>query len=57
MIMNDPQDISKTFMECNTAYEMLLNGGLPLELAIQQMRFNPPTGRAFGVILYGAETT
>ena len=42
--MNDPQDISKTFMECNTTYEMLLNGGLPLKLAIQQMRLTRQQG-------------
>lgn len=48
--MYDSQDISKTFVEFNAAYQTLLDDGLPLELTIQQIAFNPPTGRAFGVI-------
>ena len=50
MIAYDSQDISKTFMDFNAAYQKLLDEGLPLELTIQQIAFNPPTGRAFGVI-------
>lgn len=48
--MYDSQDISKTFVEFNAAYQTLLDDGLPLELTIQQIAFNPPTGRAFRVI-------
>lgn len=55
--MNYPQDISKIFMEFNTAYEMLLNGGLPLELAIQQMRLTRQQGEHLELSSYGAETT
>ena len=55
--MNDPQDMSKTFMECNTTYEMLLNGGLPLKLAIKQMRLTRQQGEHLELSSYGAETT
>ena len=50
MIIYDSQDISKTYMEFNAADQTLLDDGLPLELTVQQIAFNPPTGRAFGVI-------
>ncbi|KAJ5604477.1 D-lactate dehydrogenase [Penicillium lagena] len=50
-IIFDSSNITKTCVDFNAAYENLLDTeGLPLELTIQQIAFNAPTGRCFGTI-------
>jgi hypothetical protein len=47
----DSQDIGATFTKFNVAYESLQAGGIPSELSVQQVAFNAPPGRLFGVII------
>lgn len=49
-ILYEPHDIKKTIEEYNAAYQKLLIDGHPKELTPQQMVFNSPQGRLFGVI-------
>ncbi|EED19921.1 6-hydroxy-D-nicotine oxidase, putative [Talaromyces stipitatus ATCC 10500] len=49
VIMYDSQDIRKTLAEYNAKYRKLSQDGLPKELTLQQMVFNSPQGKLFGV--------
>lgn len=49
VILYDARDITKTITEFNAAYQKVLDEGLPLELTLQQMAVNSPSGRLFGV--------
>ncbi|KAH8688736.1 hypothetical protein BGW36DRAFT_442638 [Talaromyces proteolyticus] len=51
-IIFDAQDICKALTEFNAAYRRLLEDGLPSELTIQQLVYNAPPGRLFGVSFF-----
>ncbi|PYI04750.1 FAD-binding domain-containing protein [Aspergillus sclerotiicarbonarius CBS 121057] len=50
-IMFDPTDIAQSLITYNAAYQTLLDTeGIPPQLTLQQIAFNSPHGRLFGVI-------
>ncbi|KAE8146650.1 hypothetical protein BDV25DRAFT_46997 [Aspergillus avenaceus] len=49
-IMFNSQDVTNTFIDFNAEYEKLQDEGIPLELTVQQICFNAPPGRVYGVI-------
>ncbi|KAI9929661.1 hypothetical protein ASPWEDRAFT_172675 [Aspergillus wentii DTO 134E9] len=52
-LMFDSQDIGKTFIDFNAAYEKFkAEEPLPQQLTVQQIVFNAPPGRTFGVLFF-----
>lgn len=49
MILYDSQEINKTFVDYNVKYREISRIGLPKQLTLQQIVFNGPHGRVFGV--------
>jgi hypothetical protein len=45
----DAEDIAKSLVDYNVGYQKLLDSGLPSELSVQQMVFNTPTTRLYGI--------
>lgn len=48
-IIYDSHDISKAISDFNAAYREISKEGIPKQLTLQQMVFNAPPGRLFGV--------
>jgi hypothetical protein len=48
-ILFDTKNITKSLVDYNVGYQKLLDSGLPSELSVQQMAFNAPATKLYGI--------